>query len=57
MNAFIALFIGRLIAASICAVMAGQIALAGKDGWGWFLVAAVALGCVSYESKNGSASG
>jgi hypothetical protein len=33
-----------------CVVMAGLIALEGKDGWGWFLLIAC-LTTVSYSSK------
>lgn len=33
-----------------CVVMAGLIALEGKDGWGWFLFIAV-MTTVSYRSE------
>jgi hypothetical protein len=37
--------------AIVCAVFAGLLAYAGKDGWGWFLGMALLTTVSSYGSK------
>lgn len=35
-----------------CLVVAGYLAMHGLTGWGWFLIAAVAFGSVSWVSDD-----
>lgn len=51
MRAVILVVIGRLLAAIVCAVVGGVLAYEGKDGWGWFLFAAVWLGAIGASSS------
>lgn len=53
MNPFVVLFVFRLIAACILAAGAVWLASESKDGWGWFLVGSVILGCVTYSENGG----
>ena len=43
--------IGRLLVAGICAAASGALAYAEKDGWGWFLFAALLLGCITVKTN------
>lgn len=45
----------RLFVAGLCVAAAGNLALSGKDGWGWFLTAALILGCITVENRKGAA--
>lgn len=48
--------IARLLVAGICTGVAGMLAYGGKAGWGWFLFAALILGCVTVTTtKTGDA--
>lgn len=53
MNAVVAVAIGRLAVASICAAGSAYLAIHGITGWGWFLFAAIWLGAITAsDSKN-----
>jgi hypothetical protein len=47
--------IGRLLASIACTIVSGALAYEGKEGWGWFLFAAVWLGAITASSGKESA--
>lgn len=53
----IAVVVGRLAVAGMCASVAGYLVIHDKTGWGWFLFAALWLGCVTASESSNSASG
>lgn len=51
MHVIAMLLVARIVAACVATICAYQLALDGKDGWGWMIFLALALGCVSIESE------
>lgn len=49
MNMVTTLIVFRLIVAAIFAGGAIYLAMNGKDGWGWFIFAALVLGAINVE--------
>ena len=41
--------IARSLVSLSCVIGAAIVAAKGKEGWGWFLFAAIMLGCFSYN--------
>lgn len=52
MNIVTTLIVFRLIVAAIFAGGAIYLAIDGKDGWGWFVFAALVLGAITVEGVN-----
>lgn len=50
--AVIVTVIARLAVAAVCAWFGGVLAIDGKEGWGWFLLASIILGSITVRSKN-----
>lgn len=46
--------VGRLIAATLCVIIAGKLVESGTSGWGWFLFAALCFGLISGKFKKDS---
>jgi hypothetical protein len=52
MNIVTTLIVFRLTIAAIFAGGAIYLAIDGKDGWGWFVFAALVLGAITVEGVN-----